>query len=244
MTNDESNIVNPSPIASTQNFVDPDLPPAGNRSLNEDSALALLQLADLAPDSIEKLSQNSVTAKSRKLKLAIVRHPKAPRHVSLPLIRKLFTFDLIHVALSPVLAGDLKMSAEEVLVSRLETISTGERLSLARRASGRVAGALLLDGEPRIIAAALENPHLTEALVIKAALCDEASAELAQALCTHGKWSLRREIRVALLRNRHTPTLHATEFANSLPNGVVTEILQTSGLPESVKTLLAQNREL
>jgi len=136
------------------------------------------------------------------------------------------------------------MAAEEVLINRLETISGGEKLSLARRASGRVAGALLLDSEPRIIAAALENPRLTEVVVTKAVLCDEASAALVKALCTHDKWSLRREIRIALLRNQHTPLDHAVEFAKSLTNDVVREILQDSRLPENVRTLLAQSCEL
>jgi hypothetical protein len=244
MTDDESNTANPSPISQTEDLADPDLTETETRQLDEDSTLALLQRPDLQPNSIETLSKSSVTVKSRKVKLAIVRHPKAPRHVSLPLLRKLFTFDLMQLVLTPVVAGDLKISAEEVLINRLETISTGEKLSLARQGSGRVAAALLLDPEPRIIAAALENSHLTEALVTKAVLSDEASPALAPALCTHEKWSLRREIRVALLRNRYTPTLYAAEFANSLPNDVVMEILQNSRLPEGIITLLAQNREL
>jgi hypothetical protein len=229
MTDDDSKTVNALPVVSTnQDLSAPGLTETEIRLLDEDSALALLQRTDLQPDSIEKLSKNSIASKSRKVKLAIVRHPKSPRHVSLPLIRKLFTFDLMQVALTPVVAGDLKMAAEEVLINRLETISGGERLSLARRASGRVAGALLLDPEPRIVAAALENPHLTEALVTEAVLVHEASPALVKALCTHHKWSLRREIRIALLRNQHTPLDYAVEFAKSLTNDVVREILQAS----------------
>ena len=242
---DDSKTVNASPVVSTtENRVAPDLTETETRLLDEDSALALLQRVDLQPDSIEKLSKNSIASQSRKVKLAIVKHPKSARHVSLLLIRKLFTFDLMQVALTPVVSGDLKMAAEEVLINRLETISAGEKLSLARRASGRVAGALLLDAEPRIVAAALENPRLTEVVVSNAVLCDEASPALVETLCTHDKWSLRREIRIALLRNQHTPLDHAVEFAKSLPNDVVREILQESRLPENVRTLLAQSCEL
>jgi hypothetical protein len=118
-------------LSTTENRVAPDLTET-EILLDEDSALALLQRTDLQPDSIEKLSKNSIASKSRKVKLAIVRHPKSPRHVSLPLIRKLFTFDLMQVALTPVVAGDLKMAAEEVLINRLETISGGEKLSSLR----------------------------------------------------------------------------------------------------------------
>ena len=202
---------------------------AADRFWDEDSILALLQRADPAPDLIEKLSKTEVASKSRKVKLAIVAYPKTPRYVSLSVTRHLFTFDLMRVALMPEVPGDLKIAAEEVLIHRLETISAGEKLSLARRASGRVAGQLLLDAELRIIRAALENPRLTEALVTKSLLHHEASAALVQAVCVHCKWSLRREIRIALLRNQHTPPEHAVEFAKFLPDDGVGEIPQHSG---------------
>jgi hypothetical protein len=241
MTDHDSKTADALPAAGTTADVNSDLTVASNHSPNEDSALALLQRADLRSEVIEKLSKNSAATKSRKVKLAIVTHPRAPRHVSLSVMRHLFTFDLMKVALTPTVAGDLKIAAEEVLINRLETISAGEKLSLARRASGRVASALLLDSEPRTIVAALENPRLTEALVTKAVLHGHASPALVQAVCTHVKWSLRREIRIALLRNEHTPVEHAIEFAKSLPNDVVKEILQDSQLPENVKACLAQS---
>jgi hypothetical protein len=245
MTEDPKTITNAAMVASTpEELVDPGLTDAATQSLNEDSALTQLQRADLPPELIEKLSKSPIATKSRKVKLAIVRHPKSPRYVSLAVIRHLFTFDLMQVALTPAIAGDLKMAAEEVLINRLETISAGEKLSLARRASGRVAGALLLDREPRIIpAAALENPRLTEVLVAKALLHREASPALVQTVCTHSKWSLRREIRIALLRNEHTPSENAIEFAKSLPNALVREILRDSRLPEDVRNCLTQSSE-
>jgi hypothetical protein len=242
MTHDDLKTTNTSSVASPPL----DLPDSGDSTaldptVNEDSALALLKGTDLLPDLIEKLSKTGVATKSRKVKLAIVRHAKSPRHVSLSLIRKLFTFDLMQVALTPAVAGDLKVAAEEVLIQRLETISAGEKLSLAHRASGRIAGELLLDAEPRIIAAALENPRLTEALVARAVLRDQASPPLAQAICAHPKWSLRREIRIALIRSEQTPPEYASEFAASLPDDVVREILQNSRLPENVRTRLTES---
>jgi len=229
---------------AAENIVNPDLTAVADESINEDSALARLQDADFPPGLIEQLSKDAVATKSRKVKLAIVRHAKTPRYVSLSVMRHLFTFDLMQVALTTVLAGDLKMAAEETLINRLDTISAGEKLTLARRASGRVAGALLLDSEPRIISAALENPRLTEALVSRALVRDEASPALVQAVCDHAKWSLRREVRIALLRNGHTPADTAIEFAKSLPNDVVREILTNSRLPENVRIQLAPASDL
>jgi hypothetical protein len=211
---------------------------ASDSPLNEDQALTLLKQNDLPPEVFEQLSKNGAVNRSRKVKLAIVEHPRTPRYVSLAILRHLFTFDLMRVALTSIVAGDVRMAAEEVLINRLESISSGEKLSLARRASGRVAGALLTDKEPRVMRAALENSRMTEALVVKALTVPEAPAALVCEICVHPKWSLRQEIRVALLRNESTPLKFAQEFARTLPLTTLKEILETSRLPQDVKDCL------
>jgi len=209
---------------------------AGDPSLREDLALALLKRAELPGETLERLSKNSAAMKSRKVKLAIVEHPRTPRHVSLPMVRHLFSFDLMRVALKPAVPADIKMAADEVLVHRLETLTIGERQALARRASVRVAGALLLDSEARIIRAALENSRLTEAPIIRALMRQDVPAALVEAVCRHAKWSARREIRLALLRNEKTPMTRALEFARALPAQEVRQILQGSRLPARIKS--------
>lgn len=204
-------------------------------SLNEDLALALLKRHDLPPEVLESLSKNGSVIKSRKVKQALVTHPKTPRHVSLPLLRHLFTFDLMAVSLTPVTPADLKMAADEMLVHRLEGISLGERISLARRASGRVASELILDPEPRVIHAALDNPRLSEASVIRGLMRPDAPAGFVHAVCHHPIWSQRREVRIALLRNEKTSLASALEIARSLPTALLREILQLSRLPANVK---------
>ncbi len=226
----------PQPEAMPLSSVPEELVPASDPSLTEDLALALLKRMDLAPEALESIGKNPNLSTNRKVRMALISHPKTPRHVSLSLVRLLFTFDLMQVALTPVTPADVKVAIEEVLINKLPTISPGERLALARRASGRVAGALLLDSEPRVIHAALENGRLTEAPIIKATLRYNAPDVLIQAVCHHAKWSLRREIRMALLRNEKTPLARALDFARSLPQPLVREILEASRLPLNVKT--------
>jgi len=197
--------------------------------------LVLLKQSDLPTQVLGRLSRNSGVMKSRKVKLALVEHPRTPRHLSIPMVRHLFTFDLMRVALTPVVPPDIKMAAEESLINRQERLSQGERLSLAHLASGRVAATLLLDAEPRVIHAALENARLTESAVIKALMRRNAPEAFVGAVCRHSKWSLRREIRVALLRNANTPLRRALEFSRSLPPALVREILHGSHLPASTK---------
>lgn len=231
----------PSPTSTLQEAVhsaDIDLlkAAAADPALTEDLALALLKRNDLSSEVLEQLNKNSGVIKSRKLKLAIVRHPRTPRYVSMQMMRQLFTFDLMQVALTPVVPGDVRIAAEEALMNRLEKLSPGEKLSLARRATGRVAAALLKDAEPRVMDAALENARLTEAHVVRALMTGPASAALVQAVCEHSKWSLRREVRIALLRNAKTPLSRAIEFAQTLPGALVREVLQSSRLTANVKS--------
>ena len=211
---------------------------ASNPELSEDLALVLLKRSDLPSQAIDQLSRNSGLMKSRKVKLGVVEHPRTPRHISIPMVRSLFTFDLMHVALTPVVPADIKIVAEESLINRLERLSQGERLSLARRASGGVAAELLLDPEPRVIHAALENSRLTEAAVIRVVMRRDAPAALITAVCHHSKWSAGREVRIALLRNEKTPPTCALEFARSLPATLAHEIIEDSRLPAAAKEQL------
>jgi len=205
--------------------------------------LALARIADrnLSTEVLEQISKNTAAMKSRKVRLALAAHPRAPRRIALRLVRELYTFDLMQFSLLPAVAADLKRVADELLVGRLVSISLGERISLARRSSGRVAAALLLDRQLRVWQTALENPRLTESSIVKALLSPTALPAFVKALCHHPKWSLRPEIRMALLRNEYTPLARALEFARRLPPAQLRDVLHSSRLPEKIKTHLRKD---
>jgi hypothetical protein len=236
---------------------------AADPDLTEDLALALLKRADLPSEVLEQLARNATVLKSRKVKIALASHPHTPRHVSVPLVRQFYTFDLMKVALSPLVPADVKVAADDFLISRLKTVTIGERLTLARRASGRVAAALLLDvekmdgkivdgkiidaktvaRETRVMQTALENPRLTEALVISSVLRPAASAALVHAVAQHEKWSCRREIRAALLRTEHLSLARALEFSREIPAPLLHELLASSRLPAQIKDQLLRQSQ-
>jgi len=207
----------------------------------EDLVLAKLNHRDLPAEEIEAIAKNSAAMKSRKVRLALAAHPRSPRPLALRLIRELYTFDLMHFALLPTAASDLKRIADELLVARLASITLGERISLARRSSAIVAGALLLDKESAVWQPALENPRVTEAAVVKALQRPNATAPFIEAVCHHTKWSLRHEVRLALLRSPHTPLARALEFARHLAPPVLRDILHASRLPEKIKDYLRKD---
>jgi hypothetical protein len=230
---------NPTESSSPQETApDSAAPNSSDPALTADLALALIKDRNLSPEAIEQITRNTAVMKSRKLRVALAGHPRTPRRIALRLIRELYTFDLMQFGLLPAVAADLKRVADELLVARLASITLGERISLARRCSPLVAAALLLDKEPRVWQTALENPRLSEAAVARAVLRPAASPALVNAVCHHAKWSLRPEIRTALLRNEHTPMARALEFARRIPPALLRDILHASRLPEKVKNYL------
>lgn len=213
---------------------------ARDRALTEELALALLARRDLPGEVLEELARNVSVVKHRKVRLAVVTHPRTPRHVSLPIVRHLYTFELMQIALTPNALADLKMVVEEGLIARLESISAGERLSLAKRGPTRIAATLLLDAEARVVRAAMDNPHMTEIWIVKALLDEESPQHLVDAVCRHAKWSLRRDIQLALLRNDKTPLARVLAIANALPSMVLREVLRNSKLAPNVKDYLTR----
>jgi hypothetical protein len=94
-----------------------------------------------------------------------------------------------------------------------------------------------------VVQAALENSRLTEASIVRVLTRGGSSAAFVEAVCHHRQWSLRREVRVALLRNEKTPLARTTEFARGLPAALVREILQSSRLPGKFKNFLLRDLE-
>lgn len=208
---------------------------AANPALTEDLALSLLKRADLPVEVLERLSKNGSVLKLRKVKLALASHPHTPRSISVPLIRQFYTFDLMKVALTPGVPADVKVAADDALISRLKTVTLGERLALARRGPSRIAGAMLLDGDVRVMQIALENSRLTEIFVIQAVLRPEAKAPLVQAVAHHPKWSFRREVRIALLRTEDLSLARTLEFSRGIPAPLLRDLLHSSRLPARIK---------
>ena len=196
-----------------------------NKVFNEDQALALLQRKNLTAQMLATLARNPEALQSRKVLLALVAHPRTPRHTAVPLLRRVFTFDLLQVALTPSIAADIKRAAEEQILLRMEKLSSGEKSTLAKRGPGRVAAALLNDTDPRVVAPALDNAQLTESLVVEALMKPRAPAILFEFTSGHRNWSQRREVQIALLRSEQTPLEQARVLAEHFSEEFLREVV-------------------
>lgn len=195
---------------------------------DEDKILAILKRPEITAAELAEISKSRIAAKSRKVALAVVMHARAPRHISIPLLRRMFTFDLMQVSLTPAVAADIKRAAEDQVLLRAESLSAGEKISLSKRASGRVAAALLQENDIRVIGPALDNTQMKEALIVQALMKARAPERLFVLVSEHRKWSQRREVQIALLRSEKTPLERAKEFSANFPAEFLSDIVPQS----------------
>ena len=206
--------------------------------LTEDLALAILRRRDLPGAVLEEIARNHSVIKQRKVLLGVAEHQHTPRHISLPLLRRLFTFELMQLALTPSVLPDIKLAADEILTTKLTTLAVGERITLARRGSTKIAGTLLLDAETTVIEAALQNPRTTEASIVKALGRPETPLTFLTMLVNHSRWSLRREIQIGILRRREATEGLVLNVAAKLPKPVIQQLIRQAKLPAGRKELL------
>jgi hypothetical protein len=194
---------------------------ARNPRLEERDLLRLLERKDLAHEVVLELAHHKAVRQSYALQLALVRHPKAPRQVSLPLMKFLYLFDLLRVAQTPAVPADVKIVAEEAILKKLAGIPQGQKTALARRGTGRLAAGLLVNSDPELIRAALDNPRLTEGQLLKVLAREDLPLAVVDHISQHPRWSHRYHLRLALIRNPLTPLARVLAF---LPDMAVTDL--------------------
>jgi len=208
---------------------------ARNPHLQERDLLRLLDRKDLPREVVQEIAAHKETARSYGVKLAIVRHPKAPRLVSLPLMKFLFLFDLVRISQTPGVPADVKILAEETILKKVDSLPRGERITLARRGSGRVVAGLLVSEDPELIKAALDNPYLTEAHLLKVLSMANLPPLVVETVAQHDKWSSRYYLRLSLLRNPLTPFVRVLAFLPDLAVNDLRDICVDRRMPEQVR---------
>jgi len=211
---------------------------AQSPDLNEAQATLLLARKDLPGELIEEIAKRKPLLKNYAVKKALVLHPHTPRLVSLRLLRDLYLMDLVQLTLTPGALAELKRNAEEQLIARLPQLPLGQKITLARRGPGRVAGALLAEGHEQVLNVVLDNSNLTEAHVLKALSKAKILPRIVEAVAKHQKWSRTYNVRLALVRQPVTSLSTVLAYLPELTVSDLKELTAPGVVPENFRRYL------
>ncbi len=138
-----------------------------NQNINEDHLLTLLKRRDLTEELLKSIYQLDISKRSHRLQVALVKNPGTPGPVALALLPFLHLFELVDLCIIPGVTPDQKFGAERAILQRLPTTELGNKMTLARRATATVVGAILKEGNARLVEICLGSPRLREVDILQ-----------------------------------------------------------------------------
>lgn len=170
-----------------------------------------------------------------RLRRDLARHPKTPPVHAMRFVPGLYWRDLVELSLDTRLPPAVRRSAERQVLERLPALSLGERMALARRAGQGLLNQLRHDKHPRVVAALLENPRLTQATVLPLAAAESAPPEILRLVAESRRWGALYTVRLALARNPRTPPVVACGLLAGLRKGDLKAVAAHQRLASQVR---------
>lgn len=229
---------------------EPDL----DRRLREAGAEELLELvrehlAELEPPAVRQVLHNAhctqeiierLAGQARLVAFYEVRrdlalHPRAPEPLALRLVPGLWWRDLMALGLDTRIRPRVRRAADQYLLARLSELALGEKINLARRAAPGVLAQLRHDPHPRVIAALLENPRLTEDILAPLVHGAGTPGPVLATIAGDRRWSTRPALQVALARHPNTPAAVALRLLPLLRKPELRTVAYDVRVPDMVR---------
>jgi hypothetical protein len=211
-----------------------------NPLLEEGHITQMLERLDLSATVLTAIAEKGKWTASEGVRLRLARHPRTPRRFAMALLRQLYLFDLVRVSLLPSTPAEIRRVAEELMVTRAPQLPIGQKLTLARRGPSRVVGALLAEGHPQAVKLALANVFLTESQVLKVLAKSGVPERVVAAIAQHPRWAVQYRVRVALVRNPHTPIPVVLAFLPNLTLRDLKDLAELEGVSPHVRRYIQQ----
>jgi len=211
-----------------------------NPMFDETHACLLLERKDLSGLLLEEISERKTWRANYRVRLGLAAHPHTPRLIAMRLLRELHLMDLVRISLLPTSSMELRRLADERVLAQLPQLPLGQKLTLARRGSARLAAGIVAHGPEQAARVALDNSFLTESQLLKSLAKESLPARIAAAVAEHAKWSKLVNIRVALLRHPHAPPECIPELVSGLPRREIEDLLELTRISENVRVQLRE----
>ena len=124
-----------------------------------------LQLAAISPEELEEIYR--LHKDDYRVLLHLVQHAKFPQSISLGIISKLYSPDLVRVIKNVRTNPFVRKKAELEFRQRYKRIALGEKKSLLKIASNSLLLAFIDEDQPQLIETILLNPNCSEEVVLR-----------------------------------------------------------------------------
>ncbi|GAB4482334.1 MAG: hypothetical protein OHK006_00460 [Thermodesulfovibrionales bacterium] len=209
-----------------------------NRNLSEEMAVAVARSKNASAENLGMLAGDARFTGSYPLKLALARNPKTPQRVVFTLLKYLKIFDLGDLTRDRRIPVNVRQRVEYAILERVPSMPSGVKTALAKRSSIPVVLALMERGDANVMRTCLNVPSMTEHQIRGVALKPTAPPELIRMIAEHPTWSLRYDIRYALVRNRHTPMHLVVGFIQTMKTNDLRELYADEGVPPSTRPFI------
>jgi hypothetical protein len=190
----------------------------------EEEALAILENAYVTPAICQQIARSQRLTSFYSVRLRLVAHRLTPQAHAVKLIHYLYWFDLLRLSVDVKVPPTVRRAIDQRLLTNVNRLTPGERVSSARRCNGTLAKALMFDPELNVFEALLTNPRLREEDLVVLASSPRATPEQLRMLASDRKWSHRYAIRKALVLNPLTPRAAAASQLRHLRRADLREI--------------------
>jgi hypothetical protein len=124
-----------------------------------------LQLASIRLEELEEIYR--AHKDDYRVLLNLVQHPKFPQSLSLGIISKLFSVDLVRVIKNVKTNPFVRKKAELEFMQRYKRLALGEKISLLKMASHSLLLDFVDENQPQLIETILQNPNCSEDVVLR-----------------------------------------------------------------------------
>jgi hypothetical protein len=175
---------------------------------------------------------------SYKLKLALCKNARTPQRITLSLLKFLRIFDLAALTRDTQIPTILRQKIEQAVSEKIRAMPLGVKTALARKANSTIVMGLMERGDESVVRVCLESPALTEGDLYKIINRPSTGAVVIRMIAEHTKWSLRYQIRFALIRNFFTPTSLVVRFVGGMKTVDLKDLYADARTPLSTKPFL------
>jgi hypothetical protein len=186
-------------------------------------------------EAVELLAEEGRLLSYYELRRDLALHPRTPEPLALRHVPGLFWRDLMTLGLDTRIHPRVRRAADQYLTVRLPELALGEKINIARRCGPGILAQLRHDPNPRVIAALLDNPRLTEDALAPIVHAATTPGPVLAAIAADRRWGVRPALQASLARHPATPVATALRLLPLLRKAELRGVAQDPRAPEPVR---------